>query len=100
MKIEKEHFIDAGEKDAEGYYDYYYEGDTYEIALQDVSYSGRCYIDSPTEFSFLSKTMDGKRKPFQNIPYDDTNFQECIKYFRDKLGFQDFKVLAGKDGAA
>lgn len=95
MKIEKEHFIDCSEKDENGLYEYYYEYDIYTISFTDITYFARSYVDEPKQISFLSFTAskDNKRVLFDTIPYKDINFQECLKYFRKELGFEDFKIL-------
>ena len=95
MKIEKEYFLDKSEQDADGFYDYYYEGVIYIITFDDIVYAACCYTDSPDELSFFS--VSGKMAYFKNIPYDEESFWECIKYFRNELNFREFSVLTTSD---
>lgn len=46
-----EHFVDAGDRDAAGQYDYYYEGDIYTFDDGTQQLKLRTYTDSPTEAS-------------------------------------------------
>lgn len=48
-----EHFVDAGERDAAGQYDYYYEGDIYTFDDGTQQLKLRTYIDSPSEASTI-----------------------------------------------
>lgn len=48
-----EHFVDAGDRDAAGLYDYYYEGDIYTFDDGTQQLKLRTYTDSPTEASTM-----------------------------------------------
>lgn len=107
MRVEKEHFVDAGEKDAEGYYDYYYEGDNYTITFDDVIYHTRIYIDEPWLLFFQSRIPEQKPNLFDrfllgetpsaflSIPYREPEFRECVAYFKN-MGVREFRVPTGK----
>ena len=94
MEIKKEHFLDKGEQDEQGFYDYYYEGDLYEISFDNITYYARCYTHTPDELSFHAREISGKDgRIFKRIPYKEATFIECVKHFRDNLGFRQFKLL-------
>jgi hypothetical protein len=46
--------IDAGTRDADGYYDYYYEYDLFEYSLGSRMLLARSYTDTPAEAHFLT----------------------------------------------
>lgn len=53
MDVEVAHFLDAGEKDADGLYDYYYEGDNFTFSEpEEQPLFARVYADEPTVASF------------------------------------------------
>lgn len=97
MNIKREHFIDTAAKDADDNYKYYYEGDHYEITFPDVIYHARSYVDTPTELTVSSQVVAGRQTLFKSIPYNDAQFHECIRHFRDQLKFKEFKVLIEKE---
>lgn len=97
MRITKTHFIDAGEKNAEGCYDYYYEGNDYTVAFDDVVYHCRTYQDEPAKLAFTSQLINGVTAQFKEIPYSSASFITCLKYFQAVLGFTDFVMLSEPD---
>lgn len=98
MKIKKEHFLDKGEQDEQGFYDYYYEGDVYEIAFDNVVYGARSYTDNPQELSFHSRTiLNVKGSDFSHVPYEEKAFFECINHFKNELGFKTFRIITSSN---
>jgi len=61
FNVAVEHFIDAGERDAAGEYDYYYEGDVYTFDDGAERLKLRTYIESPTVASTLGLTSAALR---------------------------------------
>ena len=55
MEVSKRHFVDAGEKDADGTFDYYYEYDVYEFSDGVKTFVGRSYTDTPEVAAFLGR---------------------------------------------
>lgn len=48
VEFEVEHFVDAGERDSNGMYDYYYEGDNYTFVEREKRLVVRIYADDLT----------------------------------------------------
>ena len=57
MDVVVEHFRDAGEQDANGKWDYYYEGDLYTFMAgaltREATLKARIYTDTPKRASFI-----------------------------------------------
>jgi hypothetical protein len=58
MEITEERFEDAGEKGADGYYDYYYSGVIYLIRDGSLSCKARTYDDEPDLVAILELAID------------------------------------------
>lgn len=58
MEVEVSHFVDAGERDAEGLFDCYYEGDTYTFSEHGERLVLRTYSDDPSSAFFVGMTCD------------------------------------------
>ena len=58
MEVEVTHFVDAGERDAEGLYDFYCEGDTYTFHEDSERLVLRTYSDEPKSVFFVGMTCD------------------------------------------
>jgi hypothetical protein len=50
-----EHFLDAGEQDANGDWDYFYEGDLLTFSAQGETLKARIYSDTPRRASFIER---------------------------------------------
>ena len=96
MQIEKEHFLDASEQNADGSYDYYYEGDVYRVTIGDQVYTCRSYTDEPERISFI--TVNDTIA--ETIPYDSASFITCAKHFHNALGFRHIFVLVNQNGGS
>jgi hypothetical protein len=46
-QLTRQHFVDHGERDADGFYDYYYAYWEYDIEIGDRHYGARVYDDEP-----------------------------------------------------
>jgi hypothetical protein len=95
MKVVKRFFEDAGDKDADGNYDYYYAGISYSFVFPECSFLGMCYHFDPTEAYIIGRTFDSEDKanpPFPVIPYDNVQFREVALYLRDTEGFLCVKI--------
>ena len=58
MEITEERFEDAGEKDADGFYDYYYSGVVYLVRDGGLHCKARSYDDEPDLVSILKLEID------------------------------------------
>jgi hypothetical protein len=59
VEVIVEHFLDAGEQDANGDWDYYYEGDLFTFSADadpnSASLKARIYTDTPKRASFIER---------------------------------------------
>lgn len=92
MKIEKNHEIDASEKDANGYYDYYYEYNDYLFSDETIPILARSYSDSPKEVSFRAVLQEEKLRMTGNKDMQYPLFQEAINYLKAE-GKTDIQIL-------
>lgn len=92
MKIEKRHEIDAGEKDANGYYDYYYEYDDYLFSDGSLSILARSYSDSPEEVSFRAVLEEEKRRMIEKKDMQSPLFEEAVNHLKGE-GKSDIQIL-------
>lgn len=95
MQVVKEEFEEAGEKDADGHYDYYYAGVKYRFVFPEWEFVGKRYRDTFGLASIVGRTRrsDKQRLPFEDIPYDDPQFREVALYLRDAEGVDFVEVL-------
>jgi hypothetical protein len=92
MRITKNHFFDTA-VDSNGQCSYHYEGDIYEIECEDVTYRARSYAYTPDEIAFLGRvSLNDAVCILDDIPYGDPEFLRCVNYFKNDLGFTEFKV--------
>ncbi len=81
MEIIAEHFEDAGKRDAEGYYDYYYSWFVYIFREGRSQYAVRRYDDHREEAAFMEYAEKPSRKwirrTLDRIPYEDELFQKA-----------------------
>lgn len=92
MEIIEQAFEDAGEQDANGFYDYYYSGVVYRFVFPGREFKARRYDDEPGVASFLGYAT-GRSRSFAEIPYDDPEFRLAAAYLRDTLGADRVNVL-------
>ena len=93
MQVERTHHIDSSERDAEGFYEWYYEYDLFRFAEGDVALVARSYVDSPDEAHFLRVERAGA--PLQLSAADLTSplAIAAIGYLRD-CGIKKLKWLS------
>lgn len=92
MKVEKTHRVDAGEKDAQGYYDYYYEYDDYLFSNPSQTVFARSYSDSPKEVSFRTITEGNRQRAIERADMDLPMLKEAVDYLRSE-GKREFQLL-------
>ena len=97
METVKERFEDAGEKDEEGYYDYYYAGFYFHFKEGKEVFVVRQYEDIPEEASFLQYSVKGERNLEQQhlevIPYENPLFCMAVSHLIEKESIRYIKIL-------
>jgi hypothetical protein len=98
MRVTQERFEDAGERDANGYYDYYYSGVIYRFVFPSRILVARRYDDTIGEASFLrsESVPDGTPAMFTEIPYRDREFREAVAHLRHSEGIEVVQVLLSR----
>ena len=96
MIVEVERFEDAGTKDADGFYDYYYAGRLIHFALADMVITARIYDDTPHRASLISPTVRGIARPFDALSVRGPAVDAVCAHLRDVLGVTE--VVAFVDG--
>jgi hypothetical protein len=97
MKINIQHHIDSGEKDADGYYDYYYEFDVFTFYEGSFSLYARSYIEDSVLVSFVNSTRDEKVVFLTAADFKKPFFIEACTYLH-AIGKQQFQYLDQKQG--
>ncbi|MDQ8205874.1 hypothetical protein [Pelagicoccus sp. SDUM812003] len=92
MKVTKEHKIDAGEKDSEGYYDYFYEYDIYTFTENGKKLTARKYIDDETAH-FLRIENEGEERILTKEDLETSFISEAIEHLRNE-GIEEVEYLA------
>jgi hypothetical protein len=95
MQILKKHEIDAGEKDENGYYGYYYEYDDYEFVEDQLSLIARSYADEPQEASFRAIVENGERKLLSDTELSSSIFRDAVEHLKSE-GKSIIKVLTSE----
>ena len=90
MQVECSHHIDAGELDADGYYDYYYEYDICRFTLGGLSLVVRSYSDTSDQASILGLEEAGKSRALQFKDLQRPLVQQAKAYLQE-LGKQDVR---------
>jgi hypothetical protein len=93
VQVEKTDFVDAGEQDESGLYDYYYSGKTYVIREGQEEFYARTYDDTPGQVSFLSRGKSGNRNPFREVPYADPIFCRAVQFLIETEHMSTVSVL-------
>ncbi len=101
MHIDIKHYIDAGEKLENGYYDYYYSYNlfTFSDFEKKCSYRVRSYDDTQFEahflgFDYLKQNGRIKNSLIEKIPYNDQLFIEAVRYLIKNEGKTEINVLS------
>ena len=90
MQVECSHHIDAGELDADGDYDYYYEYDIYRFTLGGLSLVVRSYSDTSAQASILGLEEAGKSRALQFKDLQRPLVQQAKAHLQE-LGKQDVR---------
>lgn len=95
MDVEVEHFRDVGAQDANGEWDYFYEGDTFTFSpfpgsQREQILKARVYVDTPTRASFIED-----RAKLNTSPLKD----QAAEYLRER-GVTEIHCLGGPAGYA
>ena len=89
-QVECSHHIDAGEQDADGFYDYYYEYDIYRFTLGGLSLVVRSYSDTCEQASVLRLEEAGKSRPLQPKDLKNPLLQQAREHLQS-LGKQELR---------
>ena len=84
MNVQVTHHVDAGEQDANGMYDYFYEYDIYEFSDGRESLIARSYTDTPLQAHFLRIANNGKGRRLCRKDLAGKLFHDAIAYLRQK----------------
>ena len=90
-RVRKEHFVEHGERDAEGYYDFYYAWWEYEIEFGDRRYGVRVY-DDQSEVAFVN-TAPSPRRAERNLE----ELAAVLAILRPD-GVREIRMLGGSGG--
>ena len=90
LQVECNHHIDAGEQDADGFYDYYYEYDIYRFTLDRLSLVVRSYSDTSAQASILGLEEAGKSRALQFKDLQRPLVQQAKAHLQE-LGKQDVR---------
>ena len=97
MEVTKERFEDAGDKDEDGYYDYYYAGFYLKFTEDREAFIVRQYEDTPEKAAFMSYSVKGKRKwksfRFETIPYENSLFCKAVRHLVEQEGVSQVQVF-------
>ena len=90
LQVECSHHIDAGEQDAHGFYDYYYEYDLYRFTLGSQCLVVRSYNDTSSQASVLRLEEAGKSRALQFKDLQRPLVQQAKAHLQS-LGKQDLR---------
>jgi hypothetical protein len=95
MQVTQERFEDAGEHDANGFYEYYYSGTIYRFTFPTRTFVARRYDDETSKVSFLciENPRGRKGKTFIEIPRHDPEFREAVAFLRTLEGIESIYLL-------
>jgi hypothetical protein len=95
MHVIEERFEDAGERDANGHYDYYYSGIIYRFVFPTLTLVARRYDDTAGEVSFLTSENSPRKKAamFTEVPYRSPEFRKAVAFLRTRERVESIQVL-------
>jgi len=106
MEIQAEHHVDAGEKNANGYYDYYYAYTDFVVELNGLRAGFRLYDNEPTLIiTWIEDNGDKKSVKWGQsygaiaFPRESVPMKEVLRYFRDTYAVRAVKAYDGPTGA-
>ena len=88
MEVTVVHFLDAGEQDADGLWDYFYEGNNYLFRHGGEELRGRTYLDEPSRAYFIATVRQCEES---GVTHD------AVRYLRD-VGVREFLALGEHPG--
>jgi hypothetical protein len=77
-QVSQEQFVDAGERDTNGFYDCYYSGWTYVLKAGEVTYRVVCYDDEPGTAVFKGTEIGGRST--LTADQADPTFQAVVRH--------------------
>ena len=86
IHVTTERFEDAGEQDAEGYYDFYYSGLIHTIRVGNVTYTVYLY-DGESGVATFKGTEHGSKNTF-NVETSDPSFRASVDYLVANCGVE------------
>jgi hypothetical protein len=95
MEVRKEHFVDAGERDAAGLYDYYYAYWIFSFRDGSLTLIARSYDDEPKKAHFLRKEHAGNTDHLAAGDLTGPLFTAACDYLRRVEGKTVIAVLKG-----
>lgn len=91
MEIETTHHVDAGDKQTDGRWGFFYEYDLYRFSDSAIAIVARSYKDDPQEAHFLRIERDGKSGPLKAEDLRHALFVQAASYLKgigkDKLSW-------------
>ena len=95
MHVQTSHHVDAGEQDADGIYEYYYEYDVTVFSEDGQSLVVRSYIDTPHEAHFLRAEVGSYRRLLTDSDMRSALAVEAIAHLRAQ-GKTEINWLSGR----
>lgn len=95
MEVKTTHHIDAGDKDSQGRYQYYYEYDVFCFTDGEIALTVRSYVDSEKEAHFLRLESAGQSRMLSDSDLAHPLFAESVCYLQ-KIGKEEIKWLSGR----
>jgi hypothetical protein len=95
MQVQTTRHVDAGEPDADGFYDYYYEYDVTVFSAGSLSLVARSYTDAPHEAHFLRIEAGSRHRQLTDEDMKSPLVIEATTYLRAQ-GKSDINWLSGR----
>lgn len=95
MLVETSHHIDAGEQDADGLYDYYYEYDVYRFIDGEATLVARSYLDEPDAAHLLRIEEAGVGRLLAQADLARPLVSQALDHLR-QLGKRKLSWLSGR----
>lgn len=82
MQIQCTHHVDAGEQDADGFYDDYYEYDIFLFTGSDLTLKARSYSDEGSQVSLMGLLQANKHRALEYADLKRPLVQQAIDHLR------------------
>jgi hypothetical protein len=96
--VSEERFVDAGDRDAKGFYDYYYSGLILHVAADSIGYKVVCYDDQPGVASFKGTKLKGAGLTLA-VDRKHPMFRAIVDYLASKYGIARVSLYVPKTGS-